>query len=637
MKKPKSDVVKNNNDIVKLSEYQHARLRTEMWLGSRSPHTQSIINWTGSKLEIQEQTWTPAVYSYFREILDNALDEVVGHGHGSKIDVCYDPKTFTFEVADDGRGIPIDWDPVEKMHKATLALTHTRAGRNFGEREEVRGTNGVGSSIVVNCSEWFKVEICRSGSKFVQEYKEGSELFDQLQLSEPKITQLSGKTGTRIVFKLSKAVFKNPMLPLEFVQARIYEIAASHPNIKFSFNGKRVVVKPTIEKTFFDSKSIIKISIEQPKFNSQYILVPNFTDGDEAVHTTVNDIPAFNGGQHIDTFKRWFYGNLIKALERESRKRGMTPNRSDISEGLLIYNVTTMHAPNFDSQSKTRLINEEVDGYLKKYFDDEASMDKLIKSNRGWIDEIYARCAARTQKRDDADVAKASRKMLRTKVASLLDANGRDRTKCILLLTEGNSAAGMASAVRNPEVHGAFPLRGKIINANGETPKRLIENQIIQNVMTSIGLVFGQRAMRTNLRYGQVWLAADQDPDGANITALLVNFFYLNWPELFDPKQPAFFNAFMTPFIIQPDKNKSRHYWYAHNIHEYKPEQWKGHPHARRAKGLGTLDKVDWQYSLAKPQLVPLVDDGKLNAALDLIFNHSRADDRKAWISLNGN
>jgi len=622
--------------IVKLSEYQHARLRTEMWLGSKSPHTQNIVNWTGSKLEVQEQTWTPAVYAFFREIFDNALDEIVGHGHGTKIDISFDPKTFVFEVVDDGRGIPIDWDPVEKMHKATLALTHTRAGRNFGDREIVRGTNGVGSSIVVNCSEYFHVDIYRDGMKFSQEYKEGNELFDQLQIFDPKISPLKGKTGTRIVFKLSKSVFKNPQLSLEFVQARVWEIAAAHPNIKFTFNTKKILVKPTIEKTFFDGQAVIKLVIDQPKFSSQYILVPNFTDSDEIVHTTVNDIPAFNGGQHIDTFKKLFYGGLIRALEKESRKRGLTPNRSDVSEGLLIYNVTTMHAPNFDSQSKTRLINEEVDQYIKAFFDDEANLDKLIKSNRAWIDEIYERCAKRTQKRDDADINKANKKMLRTKVPSLLDATGRDRTKCILIICEGNSAASMSSAVRTPEIHGTFPLRGKIINAHGESPKRLIENQIIQNVMISIGLSFGQTADRKNLRYGEVWLAADQDPDGANITALLVNFFYLNWPELFDPALPPFFNAFMTPFLIQLDKNKGRHYWYAHNVAEYDPEKWRGHPHVRRAKGLGTLDKVDWQMSLANPQLVPLVDDGKLHQALDLIFNHARADDRKAWISLNG-
>lgn len=623
-----------SEEIIKLTDYQHHRKRTEMYLGSRTAHTQEIVHWDGKKLAPKDLTWTPAVYCAFRELLDNALDEVVGHRKGSKIDITYDPKELTFSVADDGRGIPIDWDENERIHKATLALTQARAGRNFGDRQEVRGTNGIGASTVVNCSEWFHLEIHRDGKKFLQNFKEGSDLFPELQIDEPKISKNGSHSGTKVTFKLSKQVFKNPKLPLEFIRARMHEIAANHPRVKFTFNGERIFVKQTIEKTFFLDKEVIKLSVDQKNFNSTFYLVSNFSETGEYIHTTVNDIPAFNGGTHIDTFKRLFYSGLIRSLERESKRRGLTPNRSDISEGLLIYNVTTMFAPNFDSQSKTRLINEDVDSHIKTYFDNEDVFKDIIKKHKPWIDEIYARCAARTQKRDDADLAKIGRKLMRNKVPKLLDANGKDRSKCILIITEGDSAKGMISAVRDPEVHGALPLRGKILNVRGEAAKVIVENQIIQDLMTSIGCVPGQRAERKDLRYGKVYLAADQDPDGANITALLINFFYLYWPELFDPKQEPYFYAFQTPFIIQ-EKGKKRHYWYAHNYHEYDPKEWKNCPKPTRAKGLGSLEEEDWTHSLSNPQLIAITDDGKLSEALDLIFNGTRADDRKEWISLD--
>lgn len=626
---------KKNDDIVKLSDYKHARLRTEMYLGSRSPHTQTIVNWNGTQLKPIEMTWTPAAYCAFREILDNALDEVVGHGHGGRIDVTYDPKLMEFTVADDGRGIPIDWDESEQMHKATIALTQARAGRNFGTREEVRGTNGIGASVVVNCSEYFEILVHRDGQKFQQNFSEGNEtLGDELNIKEPKITKVvSGKTGTQVRFKLSKHVFKNIKLPMDFIKARMFEIAANHPRIKFTFNGDRVVVKPTIEKTMFNG-DVITIDVNDKKFKSSYYLVPGFATDSEYLHTTVNDIPAFNGGQHIDTFKRLFYGGLIKALERESKRRGLTPNRSDVADGLLIYNVTVMHAPNFDSQSKTRLINDDVDGYIKAVLENEDTFKKIIKANKEWIDQIYARCAARTQKKDDAELAKIGRKMMRTKVPKLLDANGKDRTKCILLITEGDSAKTMVSAVRDPDVHGALPLRGKILNVRGESPKDIIGNAIITDLMTAIGLFLGQKAERKDLRYGKVYLAADQDPDGANITALLVNFFHLHWPELFDKEQEPFFYAFMTPFIIQ-EKGKNRYYWYAHNYHEYNAADWKNCPKPTRAKGLGSLEEEDWKHSLVSPQLIPLTDDGAMGDVLDLIFNGARADDRKQWVALD--
>ena len=433
---------KSSEEIVKLTDTQHHRLRTEMYLGSRNLHTQTVINWNGKKLVAEEVSWTPAAYSAFREIFDNSLDEVVGHGHGSKIDVTYDPKTLSFSVADDGRGIPIDWDENEKMHKATLALTQARVGRNFGDREEVRGTNGVESSVVVSCSKEFNLDIKRDGKRFQQTFREGTELMPDLDISSPRIFSSAMKSGTEINFTLSPTVFPKAKIPLSFVKARIFEVAANHPKIKFTFNNEKVAVGKSVDKTMFAESDPVVITINEDKFTSNYYLVPEFGAEGEFVHSTVNDIPAFNGGQHIDTFKRLFFSGMLKAMERESKRRNLTPNRSDIVEGLLIYNTTVMHAPNFDSQSKTRLINDEVDRYIKSSLENEVIFKNILRTHKTWIDAIYARCAARTQKRDDADIAKANRKLMRNKVPKLLDANGKDRSKCILLICEGDCIDG---------------------------------------------------------------------------------------------------------------------------------------------------------------------------------------------------
>lgn len=624
----------SNNDIRKLSDGDHIRLRTEMYLGSRSPHTQTVINWTGKKLEAQEVTWTPAMYCAFREIFDNALDEVIGHSSGSRIDVTYDETGGSFSVKDDGRGIPIDWDESENMHKATMVLVYPRAGRNFGERGEVRGTNGIGSSATIHCCETSTVTVYRDGSKFTQTFSEPNAVFKDLQVSDPKITKSVAKSGTELSFTLSKGVFKHRILPTSFVQSRVYEVAANHPTVKFTFNGEKVVVKNTVEKTFFSDSNFIKIISEADKFLSTFFLVPNFQTEGEFVHSTVNDIPAFNGGHHIDVFKRVFFSNLLKSLEKESRRRALTPNRSDIQEGILVYNVTQMHAPNFDSQNKTRLINEDVESHIRTALDDDKLYKRIQKDHKEWIDQIYARCAARTQKKDDAETAKLARKVLRTKVPKLMDATGKDRTKCILLITEGDSAVSSVAAVRDPDVHGGLPLRGKILNVRGESNKTVLDNSVLQDIMSSIGLTLGQKCVRDNLRYGQVWITCDSDTDGANIMALLVNFFYLHWPELFDPQQQPFFLVFSTPFIIQEDKKKNRHYWYSDDHTNYNGRDWEGCPKPTRAKGLGSLEEVDWRNSLLKPRLVPLTDDGKLDGTLDLLFNHTKADLRKQWMEI---
>lgn len=197
-----------------------------------------------------------------------------------------------------------------------------------------------------------------------------------------------------------------------------------------------------------------------------------------------------------------------------------------------------------------------------------------------------------------------------------------------------NSAKSMISAVRDPEIHGALPLRGKILNVFGESLKDISENQIITDIMQSIGLKLGVKAVRSELRYGRIYLATDQDPDGANIAALLVNFFYSQWPELFQDKENPFVYAFQTPFIIQKMKNGDRKYWYADDHQNFDSNNFKGHPHAIRAKGLGSLEEEDWIHALEKPKVIPIVDDGKLMEALDLIFNDRKADARKDWISI---
>jgi len=604
-----------------------------MYLGSRAPHTQTILEFVDGKPTPVETTWVPALYTGFREILDNSLDELVGHGFGSKIRVTYDPTTREMSVEDDGRGIPIAYDDAHKMHLATLVMTEARAGRNFEERGEVAGTNGIGASVVNFCSEYFKLDIQKDGERFQQEFTEGNAVFgDSLQFGKVKLTKRQGQNGTKITFKLSSEVFSDLILPEEFIRSRVTEVAICNPLIKIYYNGEQIKVKPRPEQTLFPGMKPMAIEIKEDTFRSRFWIVPNWIESGEHVHTIVNNIPAFNGGVHIETFRRLFYGNLLTALERESKKRRLQPNRSDVTEGVLIYNITNMHGPNFDSQSKTRLINEEVSRIIKAHLENPDLYKEFIRKNRDWIEDIYKRCAERTMKKDAADIAKAAKKNLRNKVPRLMDATGKDRSKCILFLAEGESAISGMGSCRDPDLHGGLGMKGKVLNVNGESPKKVIDNKELGDIMNCLGLVIGQKAKLDDLRYGKVYVAHDMDPDGLNIGALLINFFHTYWPELFqDPKHP-FVHIFRTPFIIA-ERGKTRKYWYAHNYQDFSPEAYSGWT-ITRAKGLGTLTREDWEYSLKNPEVYPVVDDGKMEETLDLIFNSKRSDDRKAWIGL---
>lgn len=617
-------------EIKKLSDYSHARLRTEMYLGSRAPHTQTILDLSDLTPKAKEVTWVPALYTAFREIVDNSLDEIIGYKRGNRIDITYNPETLEFSVEDNGRGIPIDYDTNERMHKATMVMTHARAGRNFGDRQNVAGTNGIGASIVNFCSEYFHMQIHRDKKKFTQEFHEGNIVVDELHIKKPQIRKVSStKTGTRIEWKLSKEVFKERILPEDFIKSRVVEIALSNPSLKVFYNGKQIKINKSIEKILFGDFEPIKVEIKEKDFQSTFWLVPDFAD-QEMVHTVVNNIFAINGGVHIDAFRREFYPGFLAALEPTSKRRKVSPNRSDVSDGLLIFNITQMKAPDFDSQSKTRLINEWVGKTIKKHLTEDVYKE-IIRKNKTWIESIYERAYARTNMKEDAEIKKLSRKLKKTKIANLRDATGTDRSKCILFLSEGNSAISEMASVRNPEIHGGLPLRGKVLNVNGVSRKKVLDNSTLADIMNAIGLTLAERANRYKLRYSKVYIAADMDPDGANITSLLINFFYTYWPELFDPNNEPFFYIFITPFIIA-EKGKQRKYWYNYNYKDFKPEEWKGWA-ITRAKGLGTLTKDDWKHCLDKPELYPVVDDGKMKDALDLIFG-ADTDKRKEWIGL---
>lgn len=620
--------------IKKLNDFDHARLRTEMYLSSRDPHTQTVLTYgKGSAPVPVETTWVPAVFVAFREIFDNALDEVITHKNGNTIEVTYNEKTRVFSIKDNGRGIPIEKDPTHNQYQATMAVADKQAGRNFEDRGDSRGLNGVGASIVNFCSEYFQMDIHRDKVHFSQRFCEGK---TDLKVEDPIILPTNVKTtGTRIEFKLSSKVFHDMTLPVGFIRDRMVEASLCYPTLKIVFNGEKIAMpaKSDAGKVLFGNTNPIFIEMLDEGFESRFWLVPQFfKEGTEFTHSLVNAIPMFNGGTHVEAFRRNFFSGMIKALERESKRRKLTPNRSDIADGMLLFNITQMDAPSFDSQSKTRIINANVGTIVTKNLDNPDFFKNVIKKNPDWINQIYEKCAERTLKKDDADAKKDAKRNLRTKVEELEDACGVDRSKCILFLGEGRSAiSGMVEA-RDPNIHGGLPLRGKVLNVHGESNKTILANEALAKIMSSIGLAPGVRANRHNLRYGKVYITTDADEDGKNIAALLINFFYTLWPELFEDDKPPFIYVFDTPLIVAA-KGKNRKYWYNENYQEFDPSEHKGWE-ITRAKGLAALKKDDWKWVLANPKAREITDDGKLEETLNLLFNPKLADMRKEWIGM---
>jgi DNA gyrase/topoisomerase IV subunit B len=639
----------------KLDDYQFTRLRTEVNFGSREPVTEVVPGYDGTQLVGANVTYVPALFTYFREIIDNSFDEVVGKDHGSEIRISYDEATLTWEVEDDGRGIPSEL--------VVDLLAESRSGRNFGSREELVGTNGVGSATVNYTSQFFEVDSRHNGVRHVQRFTEDLER-NRHGIGKPTVTKCDrGDHGTKIRFSPSRHVYPTLLMPETFVRARVYELAAAYPKLKVYYQGSRIklpgskldgggiappgsmVIDCSGETTVVHS-SARELGMKagertesKHRFTSVFYLSPNFANTkSDVVHSMVNSALALNGGEHVAAFRSEFYGAILPLLEKEAKRRKLKGvSRQDVEPGLLIYNVTKITAPNFDTQNKTKLISPDAGRAVKRAFTADPKILSSVMRNEKWIDEIMERCALRTHAKDLSDAEKESKKASKAKVAKLTDATGSDRSKCILLVTEGDSAVKGMMQVRDPRIHAGLPLRGKVMNVHGESASKVTSNAELAAVMSSIGLIVGQRAIpRSKLRYGQIWIATDEDEDGKNITALFVNFLYRFWPELFDPDLPPFVHRFETPLIIMEKKRgreTDRKYFYGRNYGEFDPNDFKGWSDPVRAKGLGRLEPPHWKDALTKPSLVPIVDNGDLKEALDLIFNGDRADDRKGWLS----
>ena len=382
-----------------LSSVQAARLVTEMYMGSRELHTQRIPGFDGETFGIRTHAWVPALWTGFREILDNSLDELLGHQYGDTLTVNFDEKDMIIEVHDNGRGIPVHEIPeVGKGPAASIMLSNMHSGRNFeidgNERDEVAGTNGLGAAVVNMTSEWFELEVDRDGTQdrhgaknLTQRWQEATkDGKDSHKTSGPHVIRgAKTRSGTRIKYKPSRKVFPIQVIPEAFVRERLWDIAVTNPKIKIIFNGQHM--KPVqsvdpVKSTFFDKFPCAVIPVDDGTFKAKFYVVGNFDQGqNEIEHSLVNRIPVFDGGKHLDAFKTAFYGVAVdeirKKLKGEIKEDDI--DRSMISPGVLIWNVTVMKAPRFDSQSKTRMTSN-VAANVKNGFH-ESDVKSFLRRN----------------------------------------------------------------------------------------------------------------------------------------------------------------------------------------------------------------------------------------------------------------
>lgn len=622
-------------DVEDLGDRDHVRLRTQIYLGNTHPATYTIPLLTEAGFTVKEVEFIPAVYKAIGEVIDNSLDEFSHLTMKNKVlKIEAIPSTGRYLIGDNGRGIPIE-QKVDRNGEKTwvpeMMLGRLRSGRNFKDEKEVGviGQNGVGSACTNYCSSEFEVTIHRDGKRYYQRFTDGAN-----NLSKPKVTKLTSHTGTEVSFQLDPQVFKSVALPDELMKNRAIEIAMTNPDVTVDYNGTKyrykkgmqdVVTNMTGEKTSFC------FSVNEANVTGEiYVVLDAHWGLDEQMYTWVNSSLLFDGGKCNTQFFNAFFDHVTSHLESGAKKQKAEVTRNDIRKGLLVLANLKVKNPEYDSQAKTRLTGPDLRKELVNTLD--IHWKTFAKKSTDWLTEVLEHATERHHRDEDANAIDEheKKKKLKKKVDGLLDATGRDRSKCRLLVTEGESASSQVCEARDPSTIGAFALTGKINNVYGTTPAQLLKMGKITDLLSAIGLTPGKKAIRSDLRYGGVYITCDADYDGSDIFTLLTNLFYQFWPELMDPRYGPFIFRLTAPNVVASKGGKRVHFVTRADYEKVKTKYagWN----IEYLKGLGSMNKNDWETVLSNPDvLIPIIDDGDISPTLELLFGPD-ADLRKKWL-----
>lgn len=616
----------------KLTDIEHCLQRPGMYVGSTQPHTAEcwVYDETSATMVNRSVTWNPGFQKLFDEVISNSVDHSKRFDgqHLNTIRVELDRTTGQISVYDNG-GIPVVMHKDHDMYVPTMLFAELKAGSNFDDTEarDWVGTNGVGASLVNIFSTKFHVETCDGINYFSQHFSKNNHIRGNAKVRP------HDKNHTRITFTPDYDRLGCTLDDDNYskIVKRVVDVAACNPNLKVYLNGTRIQVK-----SFKDYVAMYSSEFEFEELASGWKFgISHSDDGFQHV-SFVNGSETSVGGSHID-----FLGNQLaeklRAFFKKKYKIDVKP--AEIKNHIRLFVDAKFINPKYDSQTKEKIISE-----MPKDLRDNCEIsDRLIRklTTSPIIQSVLDWIAAKDQANQLAELRKMNKGIDKAdprKVEKFSDANERnDRTKCVLLLTEGDSAAKSVQSGRGKSPYiGSFPLKGKLINVSDVDPKRLLENAEIKKLMTITGLKLGEKVNNlSQIRFGKIGFTCDADVDGAHIQGLLSNFFFRFWPELFDL---GVLHIFRTPLLKVFKKGQDDLWFYT----EQEFKDWeKGAGQKLKGwtfkyfKGLGTSTSKEFAEYLndLDNHLIRLsLETDEDRDAIDLAFNGARANDRKVWL-----
>src|SRR5687767_10069590 len=508
------------------------------------------------------------------EVVDNSIDEALA-GHCDAISVTIHADN-SVTVVDNGRGIPVDMHPTEKMPGVELAMTVLHAGGKFDKNtyKVSGGLHGVGVSVVNALSEQLKVNIKRDGKEYYIDFVRGKTKTKLKALKDvPK-----KESGTTVWFKPDPEIFTDLVYRYDTIAGRLRELSFLNKGVTIALKDER---EGEAKEEIFHAKGGLKefvqhlnrgrkplhpeiLYVDLMKDDIGIELALQYNDGyNDTTFSFVNNINTHEGGTHLTGFK----AALTRVINSYANKGGFlkksdfTLSGDDVREGITAVLSVKVREPQFEGQTKTKLGNSEVESAVKSVVGEllGSYLEEHPRSANIIVEKAVSAARAR-------EAARKARDLTRRKSAldvgnlpgKLADCSLTDPAMCEIYLVEGDSAGGSAKQGRKREFQAILPLRGKIINVEKARIDKVLSNEEIRTIITAIGSGIKEEFDLSKTRYHKIIIMTDADVDGAHIRTLLLTFFYRQMPELIE----AGYMFIAQPPLFRIAKGKEAYYAY---------------------------------------------------------------------------
>jgi len=616
-------------DITVLEGLSAVRKRPSMYIGS-----------TGSR----------GLHHLIYEVIDNSIDEAMA-GFCDNVLVVLN-KDNSVMVVDNGRGIPVK--KVSKFNKTAveIVLTKLHAGGKFGGSgyKVSGGLHGVGVSVVNALSEKLSVEVRRDGYIYKQDYKRGKPV-NSLTRGVKTTSH-----GTAITFYPDKEIFEDIDYKFEILASRMKEMAFLNKGLKINLLDKRgesekketyqydggIVdfVKYLCEKKDILHKKVIYIKNKVENYEVEIAM--QYTNGySESIFSFANNINTTEGGTHLSGFK----GAITRTINDYARSNNILKEKDenflgeDIREGLTAIISVKLKDPQFEGQTKTKLGNSEIKGFVESTVNSKLS--ELLGENPTIGRTIVGKCMDAARARAAAKKAKdLTRKKSLLEGGSLpgklADCSINDPKYSELFLVEGDSAGGSAKQARDRRFQAILPLKGKILNVEKARLTKILSSEEIQAIITAIGSGIGEDFNIQNARYHKVIIMTDADVDGAHIRTLILTFLYRYMPKLIEKG----YVYIAQPPLYQVKNGKEVSYAYSDKeLNSIKKKYEDKKINVQQYKGLGEMDPEQlWETTMNPEERTLLkveIEDALIADDVFSTLMGSKVEPRREFIEKN--